>query len=198
MQVRGENMSERKFASARDRTHNHQVMNLIHSPLSHPGRAQEIEIQCLLQRRSKMKLVSFLWTILISIYSFSPIMASTYQRESHHVSHILYYPFSEICRMIEIEIHVTKTDWSVTAEHCFDFIDMEKQPLVSKEGCEFFGNRNTRYILLKLMLNTRNNPFLFVNFFFVCWFRMYTEIGTIFATYDGMHNLSCIFCHRVI
>ena len=38
-QVRGENTPERKVASTGDRTHNHQVMSLTRSPLSHPGRA---------------------------------------------------------------------------------------------------------------------------------------------------------------
>ena len=35
-EVRGENTPERKFASTRDRTHNHQVMSPTRSPLSHP------------------------------------------------------------------------------------------------------------------------------------------------------------------
>ena len=34
-EVRGENTQERKFASTGDRTHNHQVMSPIRSPLSH-------------------------------------------------------------------------------------------------------------------------------------------------------------------
>ena len=38
-EVRGENTPERKVASTGDRTHNHQVMSRICSPLSHPGRA---------------------------------------------------------------------------------------------------------------------------------------------------------------
>ena len=38
-EVRGENTPERNFASTGSRTHNHQVMCLISSPLSHPGRA---------------------------------------------------------------------------------------------------------------------------------------------------------------
>ena len=37
--VRGKNMLERKFASTRDQTHNHQVMSSTRSPLSHPGGA---------------------------------------------------------------------------------------------------------------------------------------------------------------
>ena len=37
-EVRGEKMPERKFASTGDRTHNHQVMSLGCSPLSHPSR----------------------------------------------------------------------------------------------------------------------------------------------------------------
>ena len=36
-EVRGENRPKRKFASTRSRTHNHQVMSLTHSPLSHQG-----------------------------------------------------------------------------------------------------------------------------------------------------------------
>ena len=35
-EVRAENTPEKKFASAGYRTHNHQVMNPTHSPLSHP------------------------------------------------------------------------------------------------------------------------------------------------------------------
>ena len=38
-EVRGEKMPERKAASTGDRTHNHQVMSLTRSPLSHPGGA---------------------------------------------------------------------------------------------------------------------------------------------------------------
>ena len=34
---RGENLSERKFASTGDQTHKHQVMSPTCSPLSHPG-----------------------------------------------------------------------------------------------------------------------------------------------------------------
>ena len=37
--VRGQNTPERKVASTGDRTHNHQVMSLTRSPLSHPGGA---------------------------------------------------------------------------------------------------------------------------------------------------------------
>ena len=37
-EVRGENMLERKVASTGNQTHNHQVMSLTRSPLSHPGR----------------------------------------------------------------------------------------------------------------------------------------------------------------
>ena len=40
-EVRGENMPERKFASTRDQTHNHQVMSPTRSPQSHPGGATE-------------------------------------------------------------------------------------------------------------------------------------------------------------
>ena len=36
-EVRGENMPVRNFTSTRSRTHNHQVMSLTTSPLSHPG-----------------------------------------------------------------------------------------------------------------------------------------------------------------
>ena len=36
-EVRGENTPERKVASTRDRTHNHQVISPTCSPLSHPG-----------------------------------------------------------------------------------------------------------------------------------------------------------------
>ena len=36
--VRGGNTAERKFASTRDRIHNHQVMSPTRSPVSHPGR----------------------------------------------------------------------------------------------------------------------------------------------------------------
>ena len=39
--LRGENTLERKVASTGDRTHNHQVMSLTRSPLSHPGGAKE-------------------------------------------------------------------------------------------------------------------------------------------------------------
>ena len=38
-EVRGKNTPERKFASTRDRTHNHQVMSPTRSPLRHPGGA---------------------------------------------------------------------------------------------------------------------------------------------------------------
>ena len=40
-EVRGKNMSESKFASTEDRTHNYQVMSLTRSPLSHLGGAQK-------------------------------------------------------------------------------------------------------------------------------------------------------------
>ena len=40
-EVRGENTTERKFASTRSRTHNHQVMSPTRSQLSHPGRAEK-------------------------------------------------------------------------------------------------------------------------------------------------------------
>ena len=36
-EVTGENALERNFASTRSQTHNHQVMSLTCSPLSHPG-----------------------------------------------------------------------------------------------------------------------------------------------------------------
>ena len=39
-EVRGENTSERKFASYRYQTHNHKVMSPTRSPLSHPGAAE--------------------------------------------------------------------------------------------------------------------------------------------------------------
>ena len=39
--VIGENTPERKFALTRSPTHNHQVMSLTRSPLSHPGGAKE-------------------------------------------------------------------------------------------------------------------------------------------------------------
>ena len=39
-EVRGGNTPERKVASTRDRTHNHQVVSPTRSPLSHPGRAK--------------------------------------------------------------------------------------------------------------------------------------------------------------
>ena len=38
-EVRGENTTERKFASTGDRTHNHQVMSPTRLPLSDPGGA---------------------------------------------------------------------------------------------------------------------------------------------------------------
>ena len=38
-EVRGENTPERKFASIRDRTQNHQIMSPTLSPLSNPGGA---------------------------------------------------------------------------------------------------------------------------------------------------------------
>ena len=38
-EVRGEKMSERKFASTGSQTHNHLVMSLTSSPLSYPGMA---------------------------------------------------------------------------------------------------------------------------------------------------------------
>ena len=38
-EVRGENTQERNYASTGIRTHNHQVMSLTRSPLSHPGGA---------------------------------------------------------------------------------------------------------------------------------------------------------------
>ena len=39
--VKGKNTPERKFASTRDQTHNHQVINPIRLPLSHPGEAAD-------------------------------------------------------------------------------------------------------------------------------------------------------------
>ena len=41
-EVRGENTPERNFASTWSRTHNHQVMSPIRSPLRHPSDAQPI------------------------------------------------------------------------------------------------------------------------------------------------------------
>ena len=38
-EVRGENMPERKFATTWDQTHNHRVVSLTSSALSHPGGA---------------------------------------------------------------------------------------------------------------------------------------------------------------
>ena len=38
-EVRGKNMLERNFASTGSQIHNHQVMSLTHSPLSHTGGA---------------------------------------------------------------------------------------------------------------------------------------------------------------
>ena len=38
-EVRGENMPQRKFASAEDPNHNHQVMSPTHSQLGHQGKA---------------------------------------------------------------------------------------------------------------------------------------------------------------
>ena len=49
--ARGENTPERKVASTRDRTHNHQVMSPTRSPLSHRGRAMKNNSD------SKMKMV---------------------------------------------------------------------------------------------------------------------------------------------
>ena len=40
-EVRGKNTPERKVASTRDRTHNHQVMSPTRSPLSHPDGADK-------------------------------------------------------------------------------------------------------------------------------------------------------------
>ena len=40
-EVRGENTPERKFASTRYKTHNHQIMSLTPSPLTHPGQAHK-------------------------------------------------------------------------------------------------------------------------------------------------------------
>ena len=45
VEVRGENMPERKFASTRSRTRNHKVMSQTHSPLSHPQGRGPIVIQ---------------------------------------------------------------------------------------------------------------------------------------------------------
>ena len=42
-EVRGEKTPERKFASTRDQTHNHQVMSPTRSPLSHLGGATTME-----------------------------------------------------------------------------------------------------------------------------------------------------------
>ena len=42
-EVRGENTPEKKVASTEDRTHNHQVRSPTHSPLSHPGGAEQDE-----------------------------------------------------------------------------------------------------------------------------------------------------------
>ena len=44
-EVRGENTLERKVASTRNRTHNHQVMSPTRSPLSHPGGAWSMWIE---------------------------------------------------------------------------------------------------------------------------------------------------------
>ena len=41
-EVRDENTPERKVASTGDRTHNHHVMSPTRSPLSHPGRANQL------------------------------------------------------------------------------------------------------------------------------------------------------------
>ena len=40
-EVRGESTPERKFALTGDRTHNHQVKSLTHSPLSHQDRVKQ-------------------------------------------------------------------------------------------------------------------------------------------------------------
>ena len=42
-EVRGENRSERNFASTGSRTHNHQVTSPTRSPVTHPGGAQLFE-----------------------------------------------------------------------------------------------------------------------------------------------------------
>jgi hypothetical protein len=53
-EVRGENRPERKFASTRDRTHNHKVMSPTRSPLSHLGRTFK-----LINRQQNFSLVQF-------------------------------------------------------------------------------------------------------------------------------------------
>ena len=45
-EVRGKSTPERKVASTRDRTHNHQVMSPTRSPLSHPAGAYVFDRDC--------------------------------------------------------------------------------------------------------------------------------------------------------
>ena len=73
-EVRGKNTLERKVASTGDQTHNHQVMSLTRSPLSHPGGALWLYISQLLTRLFpiiQLRIMAFNCT-----FSFS-----------HHVTH---------------------------------------------------------------------------------------------------------------
>ena len=58
-EVRDENTPERKFASTRDRTNNHQVISPTRSPLSHPGRAFEEPVHPMIKLWLKK------WTIMV-------------------------------------------------------------------------------------------------------------------------------------
>ena len=59
------NMPERKFASSGDQTHNHQVMSLLRSPLSHLGGAA-----------NKINVIQMLWFIFDRVefhpYPYNP------------------------------------------------------------------------------------------------------------------------------
>ena len=56
VEVRGENTLEKKFASTRYRTHNHNVMSPTRSPLSYPGVAEHRNKEHQLQNSSSLKL----------------------------------------------------------------------------------------------------------------------------------------------
>ena len=54
-EMRGENTSERNFASTGSRTHNHKVMSPTRSPLSHQGRMKLCQNVCLDDTSDKLE-----------------------------------------------------------------------------------------------------------------------------------------------
>ena len=79
-EVRGENTPERKSASTGDRTHNHQVMSPILSPLSHPG--------CALLNWKSPKQTKFLQTKFIILIIFANISSQTiWKKQDVFVKH---------------------------------------------------------------------------------------------------------------